>query len=490
MLRLLSSRALERVRGLPEVWPRSMPLGILLGRTLDVLICLYGLAVLAILLTGGLDLGLVSLHDASKPALALFLAIPLRLTLPAPSWLTVGGERAASAAARVWSRAALRRPPAAVLDVAFALVVTRAFTFTIGFVANLLFPPARVRGVEMPFAPEKFAEIFVAWDSGWYFDIARRGYYYSADGQSSVAFFPLYPMLMRAVAWPFGGTDRAVWAAGIVVSFVGFALGLLVLHRLTERCLGTREAARRTVLYVAVFPFSLFMTRVYAESVFLLTSVLAVSSAFDRRWWRAGAWGALATLARPNGILVGVPLVLLALSDRPSPRELATRAAALLPVPGALAGFCGFVYMRSGEPLGWLSAQGQWGYFLWNPPWQQLLKLLGRIEKYGLYDYFFVSPMAPFHLFNGLAALVFLALTPAVFKRLGSAMGAYVLVSLLVPLSSNSLVGVGRYTAVLFPVFMLLGSLTSPRVHEAILIGGSLLLALFVTFFVTLQPIY
>ena len=83
-----------------------------------------------------------------------------------------------------------------------------------------------------------------------------------------------------------------------------------------------------------------------------------------------------------------------------------------------------------------------------------------------------------------------LALTPAIFKRLGSAMGTYVLVSLLIPLSGNALEGVGRYSAVLFPVFMLLGSFKSSRLHEAIVITFSLLLALFVSLFATGRPIY
>ena len=87
-------------------------------------------------------------------------------------------------------------------------------------------------------------------------------------------------------------------------------------------------------------------------------------------------------------------------------------------------------------------------------------------------------------------ALVFLALTPAVFKRLGLAMGAYVLVSLLVPLSGSGLEGIGRYAAVLFPVFMLAGTNRSPRLHEAILIVCSIFLALFVSLFVTLHPVY
>jgi hypothetical protein len=217
---------------------------------------------------------------------------------------------------------------------------------------------------------------------------------------------------------------------------------------------------------------------------------MAVRSAWDGRWVRAGVWGALATLARPNGILIGLPLALLAMQGRPRPGALARRAAALAPVPLALAGFCAFAYSLSGDPLAWLHAEAQWGYSLGHPPWQLLLSLLGRFLKHGFYDYFFTSPMAPFYFFHGMAALLFLALTPLVFRRLGPAMGCYVLVSLLVPLTGNALEGIGRYTAVLFPVFMALGALRAPRAHEAVLITGALLGALFVVLFVTLRPIY
>jgi hypothetical protein len=65
-----------------------------------------------------------------------------------------------------------------------------------------------------------------------------------------------------------------------------------------------------------------------------------------------------------------------------------------------------------------------------------------------------------------------------------------VLASLLVPLSGNALEGIGRYTAVLFPVFMVLGGLRSQRMHEALLIIAALLRSLFVILFVTLRPIY
>lgn len=457
---------------------------------LDVVITVYVLALAVVLATGGVDFGLVSLTGAEKPILILLLALPIRAALDERSWL-LDVARGIAVEATAHGRALVRdRLSPAVIDVTFALVATRLASFSIGFIANLLFGRPGARAFEMPFTAEKFAEIFAAWDSGWYFDIARRGYYFDPDSQSSVAFFPLYPTLMRILAWPFGGSDKAIWMAGIAVSCVAFALALMALHRLTERIFADRETARRTVLYLAVFPFSLFFTRVYAESLLLLMTVLAVSRAYDGRWWQAGMWGAMATLARPNGILIGLPLVLLAIRGWPGTRELASRAMALSQVPLAMAGYCVYVYLLSGDPLGWLASQEHWNYSLGHPPWQQLLKMIDRVVRYGIYDYFFVSAMAPFRLFHGVAALIFLVLTPAVFKRLGVPLGAYVLASLLVPLSGDALEGVGRYSAVLFPTFMVVGSVRSARTHEAILIAASLFLALFVCLFVTLRPIY
>src|SRR6266508_3281442 len=357
---------------------------------LDLIIAVYSVALVVVLTTGGVDLGFVTLNDASKPILVLLIAVPLRITLGHPFFLLEMPWRSALPQLTTIRRMTIGGVPPAMVDVAFVVVVTRVASFSIGFIANLLFVgPSRVRAFTMPFRNEKFAEIFAAWDSGWYFDIASRGYYFNPHGQSSIAFFPLYPMLMRAVAWPMGGTEKMIWLAGILISCTAFALALLALHRLTERVTGDREAAGRTIFYLAVFPFSLFFTRVYAESVFLLMTVLAVSRAHDGRWWRAGLWGALATLTRPNGITIGLPLACLALAGQPAARELARRFIALLLIPIALAGYCAYVYTLSGDPLAWLSAQVHWGYSLGHPPWEQLLKMIGRVVKHGLYDYFF-----------------------------------------------------------------------------------------------------
>jgi len=458
---------------------------------LDGVVAAYALAGLVYLLTGGLDLRVASVRRFWKPFLVLVLLAAVRAAIPRRSWLSrllagfVKGtrERLATLEERTpWAAAALD----ALVAVATVHLLLKGTTF----LSAVIVPAARPRPFALPFASARLAETFAAWDSGWYFDIAQRGYYWSASGQSSLAFFPLYPLLLRALAWPFGGSDRALWTAGIVLSCACLFLGLTVLHRLTGTVLGDREAARRTVLYVAVFPFAYFFTQVYTESLFLLTSVSAVAAAVGSRWGWAGAFGALAALTRPNGVLVAVPLLLLALAGRPRLAELARRAAAVALVPLGLAGFCAFAWRLSGDPLAWLHAQARWGYTVGNRPWVQLTRLLDGLERHGLYGYFFSDPLAPYYFVHGLVALVFVALTPAVFARLGPALGAYVAVSLYVPLTGNALEGIGRYAATLFPVFMLLGTIRSRRVHEAILVGSALVLSLLAGLFAGFYPIY
>lgn len=439
----------------------------------------------------GVDFGLLTPAKLERPILLLLAALSLRLGIGGRSRVIDVAGRVTPELTKAWA-AVRSRVPAAVIDVCVVVAATRLATFTIGFVANVVFPPLKNRAWEMPFEYRHFVETFAAWDSGWYFDIARNGYYFSKSGQSSVAFFPLYPMLMRAVAWPFGSTDRALWMAGILVSVAAFVAALIVLHRFTDRVFGSREVARRTIIYVAVFPFALFFSRVYAESLFLLTSVLAVSRAYDRRWMQAGMWGALATLCRPNGILIGLPLALMALELHGNPpwRMMAKRLALLLPVPLALVGYSLYTYTLSQDPVAWLSAQSAWGNSIGNPPWGLLLSIISQLVNHGWYEYFFLAPQSPFRLFHGATALLFLMFVPTVFKRFGIPMGAYVLVSLFVPLTASELEGIGRYASVLFPVFMLAGTVESRRVQELIVIVSAQFQALFICLFVTVRPIY
>jgi len=105
------------------------------------------------------------------------------------------------------------------------------------------------------------------------------------------------------------------------------------------------------------------------------------------------------------------------------------------------------------------------------------------VFQHGPYGFFFTSKIVPFEVLHAVPAMLFLALTPLVFRRLGAALGVYVLVS-------NTLEGLGRYASVLFPTFMLAASMTTQRAHEAIVIVSLVFRTLLICFFVTWHPIY
>ena len=162
------------------------------------------------------------------------------------------------------------------------------------------------------YTPIHALDVWGRWDTGWYFDLIQHGYYVPGDistVQSNLAFFPVYPFLVKVLAAlaPVH-SPGATLLTGVLVSN-GFLLGALVLLRQwVVELLGDEAVARRTVLYLLLFPTGFFFSAFYAESTFLFFAVAALYAAQRRAWGWAFLAGALATLSRPPGIWIAVPL--------------------------------------------------------------------------------------------------------------------------------------------------------------------------------------
>ena len=76
----------------------------------------------------------------------------------------------------------------------------------------------------------------------------------------------------------------------MIVSLAAGAAAFVLLYRLTCLRLG-EEAARHTVLFLAVAPTSLFFGAVYSESLFLLLAVATFLLAERGRFWAGGSGG-------------------------------------------------------------------------------------------------------------------------------------------------------------------------------------------------------
>lgn len=149
-----------------------------------------------------------------------------------------------------------------------------------------------------------------SWDSDWYTRIAAHGYgrtLFWPDGgaQSDLAFFPLYPGLVRAVATVL---PVAYGTAGLLLSWLAAGAAAWGIYLVAERVAG-RPAAVVLVLLWALLPHSVVLTMAYTEPLMTAFAAWALYALLTRRWLLAGALATLAGLSRPNGVAVAAAVL-------------------------------------------------------------------------------------------------------------------------------------------------------------------------------------
>jgi hypothetical protein len=344
--------------------------------------------------------------------------------------------------------------------------------------------------------PSPFWDTFTRYDSGWYYQIARHGYRFVAGGPSvgvgkagKVAFFPLYPLLMRYAARLFGPAESDIYLGGIFVAWIAFALAMVALFYLARLDLPD-DRAERAVWLAAFFPFAFFFGLVYTESLFLLLTVLSFYGFRTRRWWLGGAAGALATATRVNGILMLPALAWIAWrAAPPTGRDRVRAAAGLLCVPAGVGAYSLFVYRLSGHPFEWAASISRWGYHPGGAPWTAPLQLVTRLLTHP-YAYLAGDRMAPYDTLYGVTGILFLLAVPVVWRRFGAGYGLFMLANLWLPLSSGVFEGVGRYCAVLFPCFIWLASVRSRLLFPGLVVVFAMFYTLSLSLFATVHPLF
>jgi Gpi18-like mannosyltransferase len=185
-----------------------------------------------------------------------------------------------------------------------------------------------------------------------YLAIATSDYTYVDDGGIwTIAFFPLYPLLIKGLAT----LGLAPLTAGFLISNVCFLAGLLVLQDWVQARHGAK-VARWTIATMAWLPWSLFGTVLYTEGLFILLSALTLR-AFDReRYGQAAILGALTSATRMPGMMLVPALGWVTWQER---RGLRAYGAAIASGLGTIA-FAGFCWVRFGDPLAFIKVQRGW----------------------------------------------------------------------------------------------------------------------------------
>jgi len=363
-----------------------------------------------------------------------------------------------------------RRPPPATVrsSVWFSLIGTRLPVLLLGALAVTLIGtvPAPTAEALWRVSPNELANLQARWDTDFYHQIATTGYQWdrSVFLHQNVVFFPLYPLLMRWGGALLGGHPLL---AGTIVSLAAFAGAIVLLYRLAALELG-EDKAWPVILLVSTYPYALFYSVVYTESLFLLLTVGAFYAMRRRHLLLAALCGVAAGLARPNGFWLALPLLWLAASAQSSVPDDATspgpwwrdrrRVAAILAALAPLAGtaiFSAYLYGRFGDALAWMHGQAAWGMPLLGrgpapDPVRTAEDLRVKVSEVLVY----VGDIAAFFW----AATSILPVT----RRLGIAYGLWIAINIFPPVAAHLFISLGRFTAVLFPLFFWL-ALVVPR---------------------------
>lgn len=432
-----------------------------------------------------------------------------REPIPRPGSPAPGVSAMARAAARIRPAGRLHLEQRVALQTAWRVLWrTRALVWTAGLAGLVVlgrsprwrgFDPT---GVTVPF--DRLSNALVApgarWDAVWYLSIAHDGY----RDPARAAFFPLYPLILRAVS----ELVRSPLVAGLAVSLAALGVALYLIHRLVSLELGG-ETAGLTVSLVAVFPAAYCFSAVYSESLFLALSVGAIYAARLDRWALAGVAGGLAAASRSAGIVLLVPLALMyllgprgpATQSRPGGHRLRpsyplrSDALWLALVPVGLVAFMGYLAATGADALAPFHAQSVWlrhftGPFagVWDgsvAAFDGARQLLGGSREP---VYFSIAAGDPFvigaqNLLLFASLLFAVAGTVGVLRRLPFAYGAYLLAALALPLSypvvAQPLMSLPRFLAVLFPLHMWLALWARERGWERrVVVSLAVLLAL------------
>ena len=153
-----------------------------------------------------------------------------------------------------------------------------------------------------------------SWDTSWYIDIARHGYDHNTGlvgvVMTNLAFFPLLPAIMWLGLKT--ATNPFIW--GFVVSNLAFFGAVVGLHRLSWDRRGLAFANRATWVF-ALAPPAIYASLAYTDGILVGLAVGAALAATRGRWYLAALAAALASLTRPQGILIAALVVLIALLE-------------------------------------------------------------------------------------------------------------------------------------------------------------------------------
>lgn len=290
-------------------------------------------------------------------------------------------------------------------------------------------------------------DLLTQWDGHWYRMIAKQGYG-PPTPDIVAAFFPVYPLLVRGVAFVVPDLQLAslIVSNGCLLAAAWLFLRLLRLDYEELVC-------RRAITFLMFNPVSFFLSAAYTESTFLLLSVGAVLAARRGKWLAAAMCGGCLSATRAPGLVIAAPLLAeYVLNWRERGAQLRAffqpQLLWLALIPAGLAIYMFYFYIERGDFFVPMQAQASgWGKTL-TFPWQSFL-----------WPSSFPASHVP--LYQAIVGAAIILTAAGFFLKLRVTYLVYAVVALFFYLAWGSLEGLPRYVSILFPIHIILAVLSS-----------------------------
>jgi len=322
-----------------------------------------------------------------------------------------------------------------VLKILGIFVISRLLILFVGYLSSL----AVAKGKWFS-QSSSLLDLFYRWDSGWYMSIVERGYFCIPGKESSIGFFPLYPLLVKILSFVFVNAKLT----GFIISNVALFLAAIYLYKLVRMDFN-RNVAFKSVFYMLIFPTSFFFSIFYTEGLFLFLAIACFYYARKKQWLVASALGFFLSLTRSVGFLIIIPLIFEYLDidfknfkiDR---KKIKKDVFYLLLIPAGLFSFMFYNYIKFRDALAFSHVQAAWS--------RKLSFISSTLMNTGSYTLFYKI------IFYGFVIFALILIVYLVYSKIRISYIIYSLLFLLFYLSTVLLESMPRYISVLFPIYL------------------------------------
>ena len=357
-----------------------------------------------------------------------------------------------------------------VVQAAALWLVTRIAFVVLTYFAVMLTTRSPATGsVAVP--PHALIDAWKHWDTrDWYIPIAQRGYW----TLQAVAFFPLYPLLIKLATLAIGPH----WmVAALIVSNLGTLGAFIGVGLWAAQEEHTHRAGVRTIRALAAYPLALFLFAGYSEGLFI--GLVAFAFFFARRgnWCGAAVCAFFAGLTRLTAVALVLPLLWeyghqhgwwerarwmwSSLRQRlgTEGRSIGGGMLVVSAAPAALVLFDLYIWRRYHQKMAIPRVERMfWHHTTMSPP-QTIIAVAQQFFQTPFWTYWKAH-----QLLDIVPVLIFAIITIVAARRLPVAytlyMAAVLLLAIISPITQgypDLLMSAGRYMLAALPIFLVLG---------------------------------